>query len=387
MGARSEDAAMPHSSDYQDTLAELNRNVPAADKLAHLHATVRARHPAIERIAVAVHDPATDQLKTFIHSTEGESPLRHYQARLSEVPSLKALSEEGRPRVLNDLSVLADSPQEHTRRILEHGYRSSYTMPMYLNGDFFGFVFFDSTSEGAFTEPVLHDLDLFGHLLSLTVIHELTSFRTLLAALQSTRQMAHIRDSETGSHLDRMSRYARLIARELADKHGFNDEFIEHVFMFSPLHDIGKIGVPDRILRKPGPLDDDEYRAMQVHARQGREMLDDLLANFGLETFYNADLLRNIAEFHHEAVNGSGYPKGLKGEEIPIESRIVAVADVFDALTSRRPYKDAWSNAEAFGILQRMAGNELDGDCVTALLNNREQVEGIQDRFGEDRLG
>ena len=378
---------MPDPTDYQDTLAELNRNVPAARKLAHLHATVRARHPAIERIAVAVYDPDTDLLKTFLHSTEGDTPLHHYQARLAEVPSLQQLLEDGRPRVINDLSALADSPHEHTQRILERGYRSSYTMPMYLNGDFFGFVFFDATTEGAFTEPVLHDLDLFGHLLSLTVIHELGSFRTLVAALQSTRQMAHIRDSETGSHLDRMSRYARLIARELAEGYRFDDEFVEHIFMFSPLHDIGKMGIPDAILHKPGPLDDDEYRMMQTHARQGRVMIDDLLANFGLEHFYNADLLRNIAEFHHEAVNGTGYPAGLKGEEVPIESRIVAVADVFDALTSRRPYKDAWSNAEAFAILQRMAGTQLDSDCVAALLANREQVEAIQVRFGEDRLG
>lgn len=387
MALPTEDTTMDTPPDYQDTLAELNRNIPAARKLAHLHRTVRARHPVVERIAVAVYDPQTDLLKTFIHSTEGESPLRHYQARLAESPSLKEILEQGRPRVLNDLSVLADSAHEHSRRILEHGYRSSYTMPMYLNGEFFGFVFFDAAEEGAFDEPVLHDLDLFGHLLSLTVIHELSAYRTLVAALESTRQIAHVRDNETGSHLDRMSRYARLIAVELAPKYGFDDEFIEHVFMFSPLHDIGKIGIPDRILRKPGPLDDDEYQLMQTHAQQGRTMIDDLLANFGLETFYNAGLLRNIAEFHHEAVNGTGYPLGLKGDEVPIESRIVAVADVFDALTSRRPYKDAWSNGEAFAILRKMAGSKLDTDCVEALLTNRRKVEEIQARFGEDRLG
>ncbi len=224
-------------------------------------------------------------------------------------------------------------------------------------------------------------------MISLLVINEQKSVRTLTAAIKTTGHITHIRDPETGSHMDRMSRFSRLIASSLAEKYKLDDDYIEHVFMFSPLHDIGKIGIPDQILLKPGKLTEEETRIMHSHAQKGREIIDELLKNFALDDFGYADILRNIAAFHHEAVNGSGYPEGRKGEQIPLEARIVAVADVFDALTSRRPYKDAWSNDSAFETLQKMAGEKLDAECVSALIENRTQVEKIQQQFKEDPLG
>ena len=157
--------------------------------------------------------------------------------------------------------------------------------------------------------------------------------------------------------------------------------------MFSPLHDIGKIAIPDRILLKPGRLTDDEMSIMRTHPLRGQEMITDLLANFGLENTEHVDMLRNIAVYHHEAVNGGGYPEGRSGDEIPLEARIVAVADVFDALTSRRPYKEAWDNDRAFETLSKMAGEQLDRDCVDALLSQREAIEVIQQQFRENIYG
>ena len=126
---------------------------------------------------------------------------------------------------------------------------------------------------------------------------------------------------------------------------------------------------------------------MQTHPQKGRAMIDEIINNFELCAIEQVDILRNIAEFHHEAVNGSGYPSGKAGDDIPPEARIVAVADVFDALTSSRPYKAAWSNDKAFEKLLEMAGRQLDRECVEALLSKREWVEAIQAHFQEDMFG
>ncbi len=378
-------AHVPEMFEHEDPLSPLGDRLELADKLAHIHATLRERFRFLDRIACAVYDPKTDLLKTLLASS-ADGSLSHYQARLSEARSLMEIIESGRPRVVNDLSVFP-AARAHSRRIAELGYRASYTMPMYARGEFFGFVFFNSLRDGVFNEAVLRQLDPFGHLVSLMVIHELSSMRTLLASVKTARDLMHARDSETGSHLDRMSRYARLIASGLAEKHALSDEQIEHIFAFAPLHDVGKIGVPDGILLKAGRLDAAEYEAMKGHARRGREIIDAMLGNFDLGRLPYIDILRNIAELHHEAWDGSGYPHGRQGDAIPLEARIVAVADVFDALTSRRPYKEAWSNDAAFALLMQLRGAKLDPDCVDALVAGRAEVEEIQRLFREDPLG
>jgi HD-GYP domain-containing protein (c-di-GMP phosphodiesterase class II) len=141
------------------------------------------------------------------------------------------------------------------------------------------------------------------------------------------------------------------------------------------------------VLLKPGKLNQDEFLIMKQHTVEGRYIIDHMLENFQLEDMASVDILRNIAELHHEAVNGGGYPRGLKGRDIPIEARIVAVADVFDALTSRRPYKTAWSNEQAFDMLKKLSGVKLDADCVNALIDNVDKIETIQQKFKEDPFG
>ena len=147
------------------------------------------------------------------------------------------------------------------------------------------------------------------------------------------------------------------------------------------MHDLGKLALPDRILLKAGRLSDAERKEMEQHTVRGLEMVEAIAHNFGLEQLDGLDLLRHIAESHHEAMDGSGYPRGLHDAEIPLEARIVAVADVFDALSSTRPYKPSWTNGEAFAWLRRMARSKFDEDCVEALVFNAKKVEEIQAQF------
>jgi HD-GYP domain-containing protein (c-di-GMP phosphodiesterase class II) len=195
--------------------------------------------------------------------------------------------------------------------------------------------------------------------------------------------MVHYRDPETGGHLDRMARFSRLIAQDLA-KNGIykiTDEFIEWVYAFSPMHDVGKIGIPDNVLLKPGKLNIEEFEVMKTHTLKGKAIINSMIENFNLESFDGIDILRNIATCHHETMDGQGYPFGLKNGEIPLEARIIAVADIFDALTSKRPYKAAWSNEEAFSLLERLAKDKLDQNCVLALMRNQDKILEIQAKF------
>ena len=373
--------------EHHDSLDDLNKHIPLRDKLIAAHKSVSELFPFVARIAIAIYDSKTTLLKTFVHSSGDDNPLEHYQALLEDAPSLKKILDKGLPRVINNQLTFEGSEHEHARRIGRQGYVASYTLPIFNGGNFIGFIFFNSYEKDVFSESVLGQIDVYGHMISLMVINELTSIHTLAAAIKTTGHITHTRDPETGSHIDRMSRYSRVIAAALAEDYDLDDSYIEHVFMFSPLHDIGKIGIPDNILLKPGGLDDAESAVMKTHARKGRELIDDVLRNFGLENVEYMDVLRNIAEHHHEAVDGSGYPAGMQGDQIPLEARIVAVADIFDALTSERPYKVAWSNEDAIATLSELAGETLDRDCVKALLDNIEEIERIQKQFVENNYG
>jgi len=372
---------------HMDPLRKLGSNATLLEKLKLLHHFLRAQHPDIERIAIALYDNPTDTLKTFAWSSETDSPLTHYQSKLSDSPSLIEIIHNANPRVVNNMEIFSEGQNVHTRILNKAHFGSSYTFPMYQDDQFLGFIFFNSLEKDAFQEYSLNDMDMTAHILSLIVSHEQDVIGTLQATVRSAMNFTHHRDPETANHIDRMSRFSRLIATELAEEHGFNDQFIEHIFLFSPLHDIGKISIPDSVLLKPGKLTQDEFEIMKQHSMRGREIIDALLENFSLDSVNYIDILKNIAQHHHEAYDGSGYPSGLAAQDIPIEARIVSVADVFDALTSERPYKEAWSNERAFDKIQSMAGIKLDKQCVDALIKNRDKVEKIQQQFKENTIG
>jgi putative two-component system response regulator len=178
------------------------------------------------------------------------------------------------------------------------------------------------------------------------------------------------RDPETGAHIQRMAHYSRLIANEL----GMSLQEQEDILNAAPMHDIGKVGTPDHILLKPGRLDEAEMAVMRQHAVIGYNILKDCQARM-------LQLAAQIAHTHHERFDGSGYPNSLAGAQIPLAGRIVAVADVFDALTSVRPYKKAWSMEDARQYLLDNCETHFDPQCVDALLRRWDDVQAIRARF------
>ncbi|HEY1684554.1 MAG TPA: HD domain-containing phosphohydrolase [Tepidisphaeraceae bacterium] len=222
-------------------------------------------------------------------------------------------------------------------------------------------------------------------LVCLKTAERILSLETRDLALFAMAKLAESRDPETGAHLDRVQSYARVIARNLSpevkSRHGVDDAYLRLVHQTSPLHDIGKVGVPDHILLKPGKLTPEEFEQMKIHTLIGAQTLD-----AALERFPNARFLqmaRDIAATHHEKFDGSGYPRGLKGEEIPLCGRIVALADVYDALTSRRVYKPAFTHEEARNIILKERGKHFDPDLIDAFLIAEDQIITVRQRLSD----
>lgn len=211
------------------------------------------------------------------------------------------------------------------------------------------------------------------------------SLETREMVIFALAKLAESRDPETGLHLERVQRYARRLAEAMVDAESHSEEidhdFIRLIYQTSPLHDIGKVGIPDRILLKPGRLTDDEFEMMKRHTTLGAETLEAALANFPQARFLR--VARDIALSHHERWDGSGYPHGLVGEAIPLAARLVAVADVYDALTSRRVYKQAIPHEAAREILVKGAGAHFDPRVIEAFLSVESDFIRIRERFSE----
>jgi len=198
-------------------------------------------------------------------------------------------------------------------------------------------------------------------------------------------KLAESRDPETGSHLERVQNYCRVIAHHLKNKSKFrhivDDEYVKLIYQTSPLHDIGKVAIPDYILLKPGPLTEQEFEIMKTHTIHGAATLDAALAEFPETSFL--EMGRDIALAHHEKYDGSGYPRGLVGDEIPLSARIMTLADVYDALTSRRVYKEALGHEISSSMIVTETGTHFDPDIIEAFLAEEQQFIAIRQQYAE----
>ncbi len=197
--------------------------------------------------------------------------------------------------------------------------------------------------------------------------------KTSLDTIYRLSRAAEYKDDDTGAHLKRMSNYAASVAKDL----GLQEKTVESILYAAPMHDVGKIGIPDRILAKPGKLTSVEWEIMKLHVDIGVRILEGAEEGF-------LKLAEVIAQNHHEKWDGTGYPQGLKGKDIPLAGRIVAIADVFDALTSKRPYKEPFSVEKSIDIIKQGRGNHFDPEVTDSFLSIIDEILVIKDQFCDD---
>lgn len=318
---------------------------------------------------------------------------------------LKTALESNSPKALLADSRLDDSVLTHLCRTLRDDYRT-FTMPLLFYGQHKTedlLRLYDMGATGHFNLPVSAELIALTVRAQLRLHGQIDLVKSIGDQLEETlnrrtqelisvqdvtilamASLAETRDSETGNHIRRTQNYVRTLCNHLRGVRKFSaylsDAMIDRLFKSAPLHDIGKVGIPDYILLKPGPLTSQEFEIMKTHTTLGKEAIEHAEENFGVRLKF-LTAAKEIAYSHQEKWDGSGYPQGLKREEIPLSARLMAVADVYDALISRRVYKDPIPHAKAVEIIKNGRGSHFDPDLVEAFDCVSKEFEAIAERF------
>lgn len=312
--------------------------------------------------------------------------LLGHTALISET-SLGELLETGIPRIINDLEEYTKGKPRRVYNdiILQAGIRSSITLPLKFNNKPLGIIFFSSDKKDIYQDEHVNFLKTITNSIAIAFRNNIILDELLFSSILALAKLAESRDEDTGDHLNRMKLYSRTIAQFLFEgssyKKQVTTEFIDNIEKFSPLHDIGKVGIRDSILLKPAKLTTEEFEEMKQHAVYGGQVLraaDENIKKDGISLF---QLGIEIAEGHHEKWDGTGYPKGNAGVDIPLSARIVAVADVFDALTSKRPYKEPFTLDAAYEIITKGSGAHFDPEIVRVFVEKRKRIENLYNTF------
>jgi HD-GYP domain-containing protein (c-di-GMP phosphodiesterase class II)/HAMP domain-containing protein len=300
---------------------------------------------------------------------------------------LAQVRESGHPVTVGDLEAFAagQSTAVLAARLAASGYRAAVFLPLSGEREGGGIMVFAAREVDAYTGEHLEFLaniaGQVGHILGKTVVME----GLVVAAVEGLAKLAESRDPETGDHLVRMALYSAIVAEELGREGPYRDQispaYVRDVLRFAPMHDIGKVGIRDDILLKPGRLTPEERSEMERHPGIGGEVLRRCEAQMNTLGHSIFSVGIEIAECHHEKFDGSGYPAGLAGEAIPLSARIVAVADVFDALTSKRPYKEAWPVDKALAVMEESVGFQFDPVVLASLKRAMPQVLEVYQRL------
>lgn len=286
----------------------------------------------------------------------------------------------GQPIVLNNIGNESDRLSE-----TENAVRSVIIYPLLKNGNAIGTLIIGSNKRGAYRKEHQDFLKMISHGVMLAFDKDVLINDMVLSSTLALATLAEERDNETGDHLVRMSKYSSLLAELCASDRRYKGvvdmDYIAAIERFSPLHDIGKVAIRDAILLKPGRLTPEEFKVMKTHTTYGARVLRLADQNVRMYSHGIFEMGIEITESHHERWDGSGYPNNLKGSEIPLCARIVAIADVLDALTTKRPYKEPFSFEVSVGIIEREAGTHFDPDIIEIFTKNINAFRNEHDLF------
>lgn len=287
--------------------------------------------------------------------------------------------------LISENGVVSEVDCDHVDKITDTGITGKMIqVPIRFNSAVLGYVYFEYSN----TRQMDRDIKFIKHLentISFTFYKGILFKEMLAIVTDGLANLAESRDPETRKHLIRMSAYANIVAKKLYEKgyDGIDAQFIENILISAPMHDIGKVSVPDHILLKPGKLTDEEFDQMKIHTVEGGRVLEQIDEEFKQFDLHLFKMAKDIALGHQEKFNGSGYPNGLSGDDIPLAARIASVADVFDALTSKRPYKDAFSLEKSYAIIKESRGTHFDPNVVDTFFDAQEDIERVYHNFKE----
>ncbi|UCE89127.1 MAG: HD domain-containing protein [Pseudomonadota bacterium] len=319
----------------------------------------------------------------YSRGDELNMPRRHFSLPNTH---LAKTMEAGVPLRVPDVPIVAgNDPNARFMKMLgEQGLETAFFVPIEAEVRAAGVLVFASRRPHAY---LLEHEELMGNLAGL-VSHGFRKTAALenlvVSAVGGLAKLAESRDPETGDHLVRMSLYAAIIAEQLSSEGPYREQvtpkFVRDVYRFAPMHDIGKVGILDHVLLKPGDYTDKEREVMNRHPMIGGAVLRQCEAQMERVGYSIFTTGIEIAEGHHEKFDGSGYPRGVAGEAIPLSARVVTVADVFDALTSKRPYKEAWSVDDALAYLSKQRGMQFDPAVIDAFDAARPRIMEVYER-------
>lgn len=328
-----------------------------------------------DRFSLSVYQENQDILVAYHATVRGRQPVflqKGFSQKLSDTSLKKIIDQQMPYRIINNLG---ERNSQSSRLLLQEGINANLTVPVMINQRLFGFLFFAHRQACAYTEEMGKIASLVSNIVRSRFYYSYALQKTLSVFGDGIVNIVEFKDDETADHTRRVSLYAELIANSLRDQGRITPQKADKIKEYAPLHDLGKIGIPDSILLKPGKLSPEEWNIMKQHPLIGGRIIRD--ANQKLVNQLGYGLLHtayNLIIDHHEWWDGMGYPQGKQGMDISIEGQIVAIADVFDALTTKRPYKEAFPIDQSLAMLKEQEGTHFNPELVELFLEKRERI-------------